>query len=94
LYRKGNDLFGIAFLYDQSGKDTWVTFQGQLTGDHFEGKLSRFTGPKLGELWDTSVVQHQEAGNVALKFNANGRINAQFEVNGLNFDWNLQPFRF
>jgi hypothetical protein len=94
LYRKNNDLFGIAFLYDQSGNDTWFTFQGQLISDQFEGKLSRFTGPKLGELWDTGLVQHQEVGNVSLKFNANGRINAQFEVNGLNFDWNLQPFRF
>ncbi len=94
LYRKGNELFGIAFLYDQAGKDVWFTFQGQLTGDQFAGKLSRFTGPKLVEPWDSSLIQNKEIGEVNLQFMKNSRINAQFVIDEEDFDWNLQPFRF
>jgi hypothetical protein len=94
LYRKGNELFGIAFLYDQSGNDMWLTFQGQSISDQFTGKLFRSTGPKLGEKWDMNLIQHQEVGDITLKFNTNGRINAQLEINGQVFDWSLQPFRF
>ncbi len=94
LYRKGNELFGIAFLYDQVGKDVWFTFQGQLTGDQFAGKLSRFTGPKLGESWDASLIQGHEIGEVSLQFMKTNQINGKFNIDGERFDWKLEPFRF
>lgn len=92
LWHKGDQLFGVWFLYDEVGTAQWVTFNGTQNGSSMpQTDLIRHTGPALGTSWDTSQLATQSVGNVSIEF---GNDTAQFNytLNGVSGSLQLIPF--
>ncbi|HVF64731.1 MAG TPA: hypothetical protein VNE58_12130 [Casimicrobiaceae bacterium] len=56
------------FIYDESGKDMWLTMAATLDGNVATGDFVRATGPPLGNPFDPSRVVRTVVGNGTLTF--------------------------
>jgi len=65
---EGEDLTGLVwYVYDTEGNPIWYTATGNATATTFDAW--QFTGPPLGETWDTSLLKKEKAGTIKAEFN-------------------------
>jgi hypothetical protein len=92
LWHKGDQLFGVWFLYDEVGAAQWVTFNGIHDGESMpKTGLTRHSGPTLGSSWDTSLLSQTDVGNVDIEFDLN-TIRFSYTLNGVSETIDLIPF--
>lgn len=92
LWHKGDQLFGVWFLYDEVGTAQWVTFNGTQNGASMpQAELIRHTGPALGTSWDTSQLSQQGVGNVSIEFGSD-TASFNYTLNGVSGSLQLIPF--
>ncbi len=94
----GEDLTGIVwYVYDTSGNPTWYTAIGNPDASRFDAL--QFTGPALGDPWDSTLVKSTKAGTITAKFDEEAlqksympKINMGFNIGGITGTLNLVPF--
>ena len=88
----GNQLAGAWYLYDETGRDIWLTFIGTLVNQRLETQLLRFTGPPLGTPWDIDAAQFQPVGNVVVEFQSSTAARLQYDLAGITGVLDLTRF--
>ncbi len=93
-----NCVCGAWYLYDQQGKPLWTTFWGNISDDQqssqhqLKTQLYSFTGPKFGNMWDSSMVKAKVAGQLTLTFKNSTNIDMAYEVQGVTGQMHLTMF--
>ena len=95
---QGEDQTGLVwYVYDKDGNSVWYTAIGDSTATTFQAL--RFTGPPLGEEWDSSLVKSEQAGTIKAVFDTgamasqmNPRIDMDYTVEGITGHLSLEPF--
>ena len=93
MSQQDNDIWGSWYVYDEHGIDIWLLFTGKKAGDLMSTQLLRYTGPALGDPWDTGQVLPTVVGNVDLMFKDAKSVNFDFTVDGVSGQLDLVPFR-
>ncbi len=93
VIQHNDTICGAWYLYDESGRDTWLVFTGVLKpSGSVKTKLFQYTGPPLGSKWDTGKLKASYRGTITLTFNSPGTATMQYSVDGKNGTLNLLPF--
>jgi len=79
--------YGITFLawyvYDASGKPTWLVATCTMSGNVGQGTLYRTTGPAFGPSFDPNRVTATQAGNVTVEFTDPNNATINYTVDGV-----------
>lgn len=93
LVQGGNQLAGAWYLYDSDGQPLWLTFTGTLDPDNgLLTRLLRFTGPALGQPWNTEWIRSSNGGAVRLRPTGAARLQLDYRIGEVQGRLNLVPF--
>ncbi len=95
---QGEDLSGLVwYVYDTNGDPMWYTATGNATATTFEAW--QFTGPPLGETWDTALLKKKQAGTITAGFDktvfaSSNRpmLDMNFTIDNIGGHLSLEPF--
>jgi len=79
--------YGITFLawyvYDSTGKPTWLVATCAMSGSSCSGTLYRTTGPVFGPTFDPTAVHATQAGTVTVNFTDANNAVIDYTVDGV-----------
>jgi hypothetical protein len=79
---------GITFLawyvYDSSGKPTWLVATCTMSGTSCNGTLYRTTGPSFGPAFNPNAVQAAQAGTISVNFTDSNNATLSYTVDGVS----------
>ena len=92
FFMEGLKAYVVWYLYDEKGKDMWLTSQVDLALQQTSGSLFKFTGPPLGSAWDPSLVSYLVAGEGSINLTDSKQVPFTYNVNGVSGSLNLESF--
>jgi hypothetical protein len=95
LAQQGDAVFATYYTYDASGKGEWYLMSNSLrVGASYFGPLLRASGPSFDSAWDVSKVSLSQVGTATFTFDAAGRGNFDYTINGLRQGSPIQRMAF
>ena len=71
------------YVYDSSGKPTWLVATCTMSGTSCNGTLYRTTGPNFGPAFNPNAVQAAQAGTISVNFTDSNNATLSYTVDGV-----------
>ncbi len=92
LFVEGRNAYIVWYLYDENGKDMWVTSNVDLGLGSLHVDLYQFTGPPFGSEWDPSLVKSFAVGDASLILSNSKQLPITYNIHGVSGQLNIVPF--
>ncbi|QJR15187.1 DUF1800 family protein [Usitatibacter palustris] len=96
LNHNGNNIFGVLYTYDETGRPLWVTMPGGTftEANQFNGKLYTTTGSPYTAAFEASKVKTTEVGNISIEFINGDEARLTISINGFTRSRPVRRFAF